>query len=55
MPASFKVVNLDILFGSGVDGMWRTLDAALDLGIVERKGSWFSDKGQKGVKMSSVC
>jgi recombination protein RecA len=41
----FKVVHLDILFGSGIDRMGCTLDAANDLGVVERKGSWYSYKG----------
>jgi recombination protein RecA len=40
--APFKTVNLDILFGSGIDSMGCTLDAALDLNIVERKGSWYA-------------
>jgi recombination protein RecA len=46
VSAPFKAVNLDILFGSGIDGMGCTLDAALDLDIVERRGSWYAYKGQ---------
>jgi recombination protein RecA len=45
VAAPFKVVNLDILFGSGIDSMGCTLDAAMDLDIVERKGSWYAWKG----------
>lgn len=41
----FKAVLLDILFGSGIDRMGSTLDAALDLDIVERRGSWYAYKG----------
>ena len=37
---------VDILFGSGIDSMGCTLDAALDLGIVERRGSWYAYKGK---------
>ena len=38
----FKVVELDILFGEGIDKMGSLLDAALELGVVQRKGSWYS-------------
>lgn len=42
VAAPFKVVNLDILFGSGIDRMGCLIDAALELDIVQRKGSWYS-------------
>jgi recombination protein RecA len=45
VAAPFKSVMVDILFGTGIDRMGCTLDAALDLGIVERKGSWYAYKG----------
>jgi recombination protein RecA len=45
VAAPFKEVMVDILFGSGIDRMGCTLDAALDLNIVERKGSWYAYKG----------
>lgn len=45
VAAPFKAVMLDVLFGSGIDNMGCTLDAANDLGIVERKGSWYAYKG----------
>ena len=47
VAAPFKAVMLDILFGSGIDSLGCMLDAALDLGVVERRGSWFSYKGQQ--------
>lgn len=46
VAAPFKSVNLDILFGTGIDSMGCTLDAASDLDIVERRGSWYAYKGQ---------
>jgi len=46
VAAPFKVVNLDILFGSGIDRIGNILDCAHDLNIVERKGSWFSYKSE---------
>jgi recombination protein RecA len=45
VAAPFKAVMVDILFGSGIDSMGCILDAALDLGIVERKGSWYAYNG----------
>lgn len=42
VAAPFKAVMLDIIFGSGIDSNGCMLDAALDLGVVERKGSWYA-------------
>jgi recombination protein RecA len=52
--APFKTVNLDILFGSGIDTMGCTLDAALDLNIVERKGSWYAWTGGENLAQGRV-
>jgi len=38
----FRVVELDILFGSGIDKLGCLLDAADQFEVVERKGSWYS-------------
>ena len=46
VSAPFKAVNLDIIFGSGIDSVGCTLDAAEELGIVDRKGSWYSYNGE---------
>ncbi len=45
VAAPFKVIELDILFGEGIDKMGCLIDAALDLGVVQRKGSWYSYDG----------
>jgi len=42
VAAPFRVVTFDILFGSGIDSVGCLLDAADDLGVVVRKGSWYS-------------
>ena len=47
VAAPFKAVMLDILFGSGIDSIGCMLDAALDLDVVERRGSWYAYKGQQ--------
>lgn len=46
VSAPFKAVMLDILFGSGIDSFGCTFDAAMELGVIERKGSWYSYKGK---------
>lgn len=46
IAAPFKVVYLDVLFGTGIDRMGCLLDAALELGVVERKGSWYAFQGK---------
>ncbi|CAM9918592.1 unnamed protein product [Heterosigma akashiwo] len=43
----FKVVELDILFGQGIDTASSLLDAAEELGAVERRGSWYSARWRK--------
>mmetsp|Transcript_26167 Transcript_26167/g.61475 ORF Transcript_26167/g.61475 Transcript_26167/m.61475 type:complete len:444 (+) Transcript_26167:71-1402(+) len=45
VAAPFKAVMLDIIFGHGIDSNGCMLDAAIDLGVVERKGSWYAYGG----------
>jgi len=45
VAAPFRTVNLDILFGEGIDRMGCLVDAALELGVIERKGSWYAFNG----------
>jgi recombination protein RecA len=47
VAAPFKTVMLDIIFGKGIDSMGCMLDAALDLGIIERRGSWYAYQGKQ--------
>jgi recombination protein RecA len=46
IAAPFKAVMLDILFGSGIDRIGCMVDAAVDLDILERKGSWYAYEGE---------
>lgn len=41
----FRVVEMDILFGTGIDTVSCLLDAAEDMDIFTRKGSWYSYNG----------
>ena len=45
VAAPFKAVMVDINFGTGIDSFGCMLDAAIDLEVIERRGSWFSYQG----------
>mmetsp|Transcript_3020 Transcript_3020/g.4161 ORF Transcript_3020/g.4161 Transcript_3020/m.4161 type:complete len:425 (-) Transcript_3020:1178-2452(-) len=42
----FKIVELDIMFGRGIDTAGCLLDAAVELGVVERRGSYYAYGGK---------
>lgn len=45
MAPPFRQVEFEILFGKGVSRAGEALDAALELGVITRSGSWFSYEG----------
>lgn len=47
MAPPFQVAEFDILFNEGISRAGSILDLAADLNIVEKKGAWFSYKGQR--------
>lgn len=43
----FKVVEFDIMYGEGISKIGEILDIGVELGIVQKSGSWFSYQGTK--------
>lgn len=38
----FRVIEFEVLFGSGINKLGCLIDAAESLGLIERKGSWYN-------------
>ena len=45
MAPPFRDTEFDILYGTGIDGIMDLADAALELGLLQKSGSWYS-KGE---------
>jgi len=43
----FKTVELNIIFGEGIDWASDLLDISVFLGLVDKSGAWFSYKGER--------
>jgi recombination protein RecA len=47
LAAPFREVEFDILYGQGISRSSDLLDVAVESGVVEKSGSWFSYKGDR--------
>lgn len=47
LASPFKVVEFDIIFGKGISSIGCILDLAVQKGLVDKAGSWFSYKDEK--------
>jgi recombination protein RecA len=47
MAPPFRAAEFDILFNEGISRLGSLIDLGSDMGVIEKKGSWFSYGGQR--------
>lgn len=47
MAPPFQIAEFDIMFNEGISRTGTVIDIGTDMGIIDKKGTWFSYKGQR--------
>jgi len=47
MAPPFKVIEFDIMYGEGISKIGEIIDLGVELGVINKAGSWFSYNGTK--------
>ncbi|MFB0565231.1 MAG: recombinase RecA [Candidatus Aminicenantaceae bacterium] len=47
MAPPFKVAQFDIIYGEGISKEGDLIDCGLDIGLIEKSGTWYSYKGER--------
>ena len=47
MAPPFRIAEFDILFNEGISRAGSALDMAVEMDVVDKKGTWFSYEGQR--------
>jgi len=47
MAPPFQIAEFDIIFNEGISRIGSILDAGVDIGVIDKKGTWFSYNGQR--------
>jgi len=47
MAPPFRLAQFDIIFGEGISREGDLIDCGVDVGLIEKSGTWYSYKGER--------